>query len=140
MFFALLMTSAALAQSGVAPIEILVVHDGDHAEISVRAVGSPVAVPACRGVGWERFDDATGGYVPLPGPACGPQAPALWLDGQGTTFSYTPTTSGFQVLRPVVVYGVGCRQGLPFSLADCDAVEALAGPNAPVRGPAPRQP
>ena len=117
-------------------IEMFVVEEGAVPVLSLRPTGPPVAIPACRAVGWEQFDEASGAYQPLPGEACGAMAPARWLDAEGLSVTYEPSRSGFHVVRAVVVYGVGCRKGLPLELADCDEIVVVRGPNINIRGTA----
>lgn len=131
----LLSVASALAGQDAIPIEILLIPQDDHVQVDVRAPGQAVALPSCRAVGWERFDDDSKGYLPITGSPCGPMAPATWLTGDGISVTYAPTTPGFQVVRPVVVYGVGCRQGLPLALADCDSIEVMRGPSATLQVP-----
>lgn len=134
-----LLLALPIASADSAPVELLVVEEGNAVQVTVHAQEGSVALPACRAVGWERVDDDAGGYVPLPGPACGPMEDALWVGAEGLTARYAPAVGGFQVVRPVVVYGVGCRRGLPFALADCDSIEVLRGPSASVRPKAARE-
>ena len=124
---------SAIAFAGDAPIEILVAEEGDAVTLSVHAEQGAVAFPACRAVGWERVDDDTGQYVALPGPACGPMEDAIWPGEDGMNVRFQPAISTFQIVRPIVIYGLGCRPGVPFALADCDSVEVLRGPNASLR-------
>ncbi len=129
-----LLLAASLAHAGdPQPVEIVVQEEGTAVTVSVRVLDASVALPGCRAVGWEGLDDDVGGFAPLPGAACGPMTEAIWLGDGEYTARYAPTVGGFQVVRPVVVYGVGCRRGLPFALAGCDSVEVLRGSNASVR-------
>lgn len=128
---------SATAFAGDAPIEILVQEEGDAVSLTVHAQTGSVALPACRAVGWERVDEETGEYVALPGPACGPMEDAIWPGDEGISVRFEPKSAGFQVVRPVVVYGVGCRPGVPFAMADCDSIEVIRGPNASIRPKAP---
>lgn len=128
----LLGLSLARAGDGV-PLELMVQELGDSVTVSVRVLDRSIALPACRAVGWEGLDDDLGAFAPLPGPACGATSEAIWLGDEELTATFKPSAGGFQVVRPVVVYGVGCRRGLPFALAGCDRVEVLRGPNASVR-------
>lgn len=122
------------ARAQEAPVEIFVSDDAGEVEVSVRATGRPVFIPGCRAIGWERFDDATKSYVPIEAAPCGPLTAAVQVDSKGLTLLEAPSVTGFQVLRPVLVYGTGCRPGLPLPLADCDNISALVGPYAPLRG------
>lgn len=131
---------SATALAGDAPIELLVQEGGDSVTVAVHAQSGSVAMPSCRAVGWERLDDDTGQYVPLPGPACGPLEDAIWPGDDGLEVRFQPKVLAYQVVRPVVVYGVGCRPGVPFALADCDSIEVLRGPNASIRPKAPSPP
>lgn len=129
---ALLGFSVALAGDSL-PLELVVQEEGSAVAVSVRVLDPSIALPACRAIGWEGLDDSVGGFAPLPGAACGPMTEALWLGDQELTARYAPTGGGFQVVRPVVVYGVGCRRGMPFALASCDSIEVIRGQNASVR-------
>lgn len=137
----LLLLALALARAGDAPpVEIVVQEEGDAVTVSVRVLDAGIALPGCRAVGWEGLDEDAGGFAPLPGPACGPMTEAIWLGDSEYTSRFVPKVGGFQVVRPVVVYGVGCRRGLPFSLADCDSIDMVRGSNASVRPKAAGQP
>ena len=138
LYTALFLFATALA--GDAPIELLVQEEGDAVSLSVHAQAGSVALPACRAVGWERLDDDTGQYVALPGPACGPLQDAIWPGDDGINERFQPKVMSYQVVRPVVVYGVGCRPGVPFALAGCDSVEVIRGPNASIRPKATQAP
>lgn len=129
-----------LATAEVPPVEMFVGDEGGRVVVSVRATTRAVFIPSCRALSWERFDEATQTYAALPGPACGPMAPAIPLDEKGVNLEEAPLTAGFQVVRPVLIYGVGCRPGLPLPLAECDRIDALIGPYAPVRGASPPAP
>lgn len=130
----LLMLALSLARAGDAlPVEILVLEEGDAVQVSVRVLDPSIALPGCRAVGWEGLDDDVGGFAPLPGQACGPMTEALWLGDTEYVARFVPAAGGFQVVRPVVVYGVGCRRGVPFELASCDQVLVVRGNNASVR-------
>lgn len=129
-----------LAHADVPPVEMFVTDEGGRVVISVRATTRSVFIPSCRALSWERFDEATQTYSALPGAPCGPMAAAIPLDEKGMTLEEAPLTAGFQVVRPVLVYGMGCRPGLPLPIAECDRIDALIGPYTPVRGAAPAEP
>lgn len=114
-------------------VEVL---DGPQTAVRVAATGAPVLVPACRGVVWERFDAEANRYAPLAETPCGPLAPGLTLDKEGTRFVLDADVAAAQVVRAVVVVGQGCEMERPFPLARCKQVTAVEGPTLTVRGPA----
>jgi hypothetical protein len=103
--------------------------------VRVRASSAPVFVPACGGVGWERFDENTGKFVALPTPPCGPLKPAIVVgsDGLQATLSATLPGAGMHVVRAVVVFSEKCTENKPFPLADCSELAHVFGPNQVVR-------
>lgn len=111
-------------------IEVL---DGTEAAVRVTATGAAVLVPACRGVVWERFDADANRYEPVSLSPCGPLAPGLTLDKQGTRFVLDAEVSTAQVIRAVVVVGLGCKMDRPFPLARCEEVSVVEGPTLTVR-------
>jgi len=101
--------------------------------VRVRATGAPVLLPACRGVVWERFDPDANRYEPLTTRPCGPLAPGLTLDKEGTRFELETELATAQVVRAIVVFGEGCELDQPFPLARCRSVKAVDGPTLTVR-------
>lgn len=130
MLLALVTLAAAVS---AAPLVTIVVSPGDQPAVVVKASGAAVSVPTCRGVVWERFDAEAGRYVAVNVTPCGPLADALILDKDGTRFELSFNVESAQVVRPVVVAGVGCREGRPFPLAGCTRVEAVEGPTMTIR-------
>lgn len=112
-------------------VEVL---DGPQTAVRVAATGDAVLVPSCRGVVWERFDAAADRYEPLASSPCGPLAPGLTLDKEGTRFALDAEVTAAQVVRAVVVVGQGCQMDRPFPLARCAQVSSVAGPTVTVRG------
>jgi hypothetical protein len=97
-----------------------------------------VYVPACRGVSWSRFNDASGQFEPTNAEGCGPLSPAVKVGVEGREFAVDVPLPplpevGFHVLRPTVVYGVKCTNERPFPLASCERVESIDGPQFVVR-------
>ena len=92
--------------------------------IRVRAVADPVAIPACRGIAWERYDEPTGGYVLLSQEPCGSMEPAIWVDSNGLDFEapLSLRVAPGDRLRVSVVIGMGCREGEPLQLASCTEI------------------
>jgi hypothetical protein len=117
------------------PVTVEVVDEPVPAVV-VTPTGAPVLVPACRGVVWERFDAKANRYEPIASPACGPLAPGLTLDKEGTRFRLDAEVPAAQVVRAVVVVGQGCQMDRPFPLAGCKTVTAVEGPTVTVRGAA----
>jgi hypothetical protein len=128
----LALVTLAAAVSAAPPVTIMV-SPGEQPAVVVKASGASVSVPACRGVVWERFDAEAGRYVPVDATPCGPLKEALILDKDGTRFALSFVAESAQVVRPVVVAGIGCREARPFPLAACTRVEAVEGPTITVR-------
>lgn len=109
------------------------VAEGPQTAVRVAATGAPVLVPACRGVVWERFDAEANRYEPVSLSPCGPLAPGLTLDKEGTRFVLDAEVTAAQVVRAVVVFGMGCQMDRPFPLARCEQVRSVEGPTLTVR-------
>ena len=103
--------------------------------VRVRASSVPVFVPACGGVGWERFDEKAGEFVAIPTRPCGPLKPAIVVgsDGLQATLEATLPSPGLHVVRSVVVFSEKCAENKPFPLAGCTGIVHLFGPNQVVR-------
>ena len=104
---------------------------GEGPSVMVKAIGvDAVALPACRGVVWERFepDRGDGGeYEVLPMKPCGSMTPAIWVDAGGLEF-VAPDELGLvpgDAVRVNVVAGLECAQGVPFEIANCARLEQL---------------
>jgi hypothetical protein len=124
---------ALIATALAAEPVVIEVEPGDQPAVRVKAAAGEVAVPACRGVVWERFDAATDRYVPVPADPCGPLSNALFLDKEGIRFDLSLDVDSAQVVRAVVVVGTGCAKERPFPLGRCASVVAVEGPTLTVR-------
>ena len=124
-------SSSALADGptadSTAPVEVTFLGDRSVPAIRVRANGEPVAIPNCRGVAWERFDEASERYFPIPEEPCEIMEPPRPVDANGFDFE-APANSGLTAgdrVRVSVVVGIGCLEGEPLELAACtEIVEA----------------
>jgi hypothetical protein len=127
----LMMLATALASD----LEIAVGRPG---EVHLKAASGIVHVPACRGVTWDRFDDEKGVFVAVPGETCHALSNAIKIDSDGHSFSVNvrlpplPET-GFHMVRPVVVYGLKCKDEAPFPLASCGDFGVVKGPQFVLR-------
>ena len=127
----LMMLATALASD----LEIAVSSPG---EVHLKAVGGAVHVPACRGVTWDRFDDEKGEFVAVPGETCHGLANAIKIDSEGHSFMINVRLpplpeEGFHVVRPVVVYGMKCKDEAPFPLSACGDFGVVKGPQLVLR-------
>ena len=126
-----LLTSFALAGN----VEIAVSNGG---EVKVQAAEEPVYVASCRGILWEIFNVETSVFEPTVAPPCEGMKSAIRIDQEGQTFQLDAVLPplpdvGFHVVRPVVVYGLKCREKAPFSLSGCAEIKAETGPQVAVR-------
>lgn len=127
----ILMTLAAVASD----IEIEV---GGGDGVIVKATSQPVFVPACRGVSWARFNDATGRFETTNAETCGALSNAIKVGPEGQTFTVDVPLPplpkvGFHLVRPTVVYGLKCKEEAPFPLAGCERIGSVDGPQIAVR-------
>jgi hypothetical protein len=127
----LMMLATALA----ADLEFAVSSPG---EVHLKAAADVVHVPACRGVTWDRFDDEKGVFVAVPGETCHALADAIKIDSEGHSFVVNVRLpplpkEGFHVVRPVVVYGLKCKDETPFPLSACDDFGVVKGPQLILR-------
>ena len=117
------------------PATVSVVANAKVPTVRVAAAGTgDVMVPACRGVVWQRFDEAAAGYVPVSTRPCTAMEPGQLVSPKGREFTIDGRVSDGDVVRAVVVVGVGCTTGQPFELADCDSVMVVEGTTTTVRG------
>ena len=120
---------------GAPPAEVQTVPDAEVPTVRVVSKGAAgLAIPACRGVVWQRFDARTSEYTPISTRPCGTMAPSLPLTDKGRSFEVDAPVRDGDVVRAVVVVGSGCATGVPFELAGCSAVVAVEGPTITVRG------
>jgi hypothetical protein len=103
--------------------------------VRVRASQSPVFIPACAGVGWERFDEKAGLFVAVPTVPCGPLEPAIQVGPEGVqaTMSVPLGAGEMHVVRAVVLIARKCTENTPFPLAGCTGLSHHFGPNQVVR-------
>ena len=117
------------------PVAFQVMRQEGRAIVELTAVGDAAFVPACRGVTWERFDTEERAFVPIAGPACAAGEAALRLEAEAVRFVAPELSfSGAVTVRPVVVVGVGCQEGLPLELAGCQRVVPVSGPTIALSG------
>lgn len=96
--------------------------------VRVVATGDPVFLPACRGVVWEAFDASAKTFSPITTEACGPTAPVVKIDKDGTELRLGADPKGAQAVRPVLLVAQGCAPDKPFPLAGCTKTHAVEGP------------
>lgn len=128
LFFALLSSSAIAGDL----VELDLSSDSE-TKVVVRARVPGVFVPACRGVVWEVFDSSSKAYGPLPGPVC-KDSGLLAVPEDGLEVLAPAELSPGTMVRPVVVLGLGCKEGLPAELADCESLVSVEGRQVTVRG------
>ena len=105
-------------------------------EISNGARGA-IHLPACGAVVFEIFEEGVG-YRELPPPSCRAEVNATPLrSGKSTTLERTPEVGDRAILRPIVTYGVGCRDELPLDRASCKSIQTVRGRFFTVSAPAP---
>ena len=127
-----MMWGVAMAEPPAEPSPIAVSFHGDRGpSISIRATGDAVALPACRGVSWERWDLDSEQFVLLPQQSCGPMSPAILVDQQGREVAAPDglgLTAGDRV-RVHVVVGLGCEltRPMPLEVAGCARILQVLG-------------
>ena len=112
----------------VAPPPIRVVFLSDRGPaIRIHATSTPVALPSCRGVVWERCEPEYRECKILLDLPCGPMAPAIWVDAQGLEISAAEELNlkAGDLVRASIAFGLGCTQGMPFEVAACDRIDQL---------------
>jgi hypothetical protein len=127
----LLLVSMALASE----LQIAVGRPG---EVHLAASGQVVHVPTCRGLTWDLFDTEKGIFVPVAGVPCQAMSDAIKIDSVGRTFTVNVRLpplpkSGFHIVRPVVAYGLKCKDETPFPLASCSKLGVERGPQMVLR-------
>ena len=84
----------------------------------------PLFPPGCASYPLERFDKKSDGFVPLPPRRCTWENNAIPVPPGDRTFTFKPPPRDERmILRAVVTYGVGCRDGVPLSRARCKRVD-----------------
>jgi hypothetical protein len=97
--------------------------------VEVTASVLDVSLPACRGVVWERFDPDARVFLPISASPCAAMSPSTPVEAAALRFALDGDPQGSQVIRAVVVVGLGCRKNVPFELAGCKQVVSVKGPN-----------
>ncbi len=97
------------------------------ASVEIRVINAtrrPIYLPGCASYTLERFDDRRDTFVPLPPRRCEWENNAIVVPPGDRTFSVKPRVGGARaILRAVVTYGVGCREGVPLTRARCSRVD-----------------
>lgn len=116
------------------PVSIEAVMSADFPSVLIRPTGKQaVSIPACRGVVWQRFDADANSYIPISNRACPSFTVGVVLPDEGRTFEVDAPIKEGEIVRAVVVTGVGCTPALPFPMASCKSVVAVEGPTITVR-------
>jgi len=91
---------------------------GETIQITVDNAGSePIYLPGCAAYSLERFQDER--YTPITVKRCESEQNALLLPKGSRNFELPAPSGERSILRVEVVYGVGCREGIPLSRAGC---------------------
>ena len=86
-------------------------------------LGAKIALPGCASYSIQRFvDDA---FVPVPPIRCEWEQDALVVPPGPRVFEFEPPHTERAILRAVITYGVGCREGVPLSRAGCERFETV---------------
>ena len=114
---------------GKAPSPLRVVFLSDRGPaIRIHTTSTPVALPSCRGVVWERCEPEYQECKILLDLPCGPMAPAIWVDAQGLEIiaaEELDLKSG-DLVRVSIAFGLGCTQGMPLEVASCNRIDQLS--------------
>ena len=129
------MCAIASVSYAAGPATVTVVPDAALPTVHLKPVdGASLMIPSCRGVVWQRFDEASGDYVPISSRPCGVMAPGQVVPKLGKKFVVDGPVKDGDVVRAVVVVGAKCTTGRPFELAECETVVAVEGSTMTVRG------
>ena len=129
------MCTIASVSFAAGPATVTVVADAARPTVHLKpADGERLMIPACRGVVWQRFDEDSGGYVPVSPRPCGVMAPGQMVPKKGKRFAVDGPVKDGDVVRAVIVVGVNCTTGRPFELAECETVVAVEASTTTVRG------
>ncbi len=94
-----------------------------HIQITNRT-GRPIFLPGCASYTLERFDGDQDAFVALPPKRCTWENDAIVVPPGDRTFTFKPPPRDERlILRAVVTYGQGCREGVPLSRARCKHVD-----------------
>ncbi len=86
--------------------------------------GHTIYLPGCASYTLERFDDEQDAFVPMPPRRCTWENNAIPVPPGERTFTFKPPPKDERlILRAVVTYGQGCRDGVPLSRARCNRVD-----------------
>jgi hypothetical protein len=80
-------------------------------------LGERVFLHGCASYAIERFVDDR--FVPLAPLRCEWEEDAIALETGSRTFEFSPPHDERSIYRLVVTYGLGCREGVPLSRAQC---------------------
>jgi len=95
--------------------------------------------PQCRGVSWERFVTTDAEFEPMDDEPCGALSPAIRVTTTEKLFPFSLASEPGVVVRAVVILGVGCIEGRPFPLAQCEHVGVVRSPPMTMHGVGPTQ-
>lgn len=91
---------------------------GETIQITIDNAGAePIYLPGCAAYSLERFQDER--YTPITVKRCESEQNALLLPRGSRNFELPAPSGERSILRVEVVYGVGCREGIPLSRAGC---------------------
>ena len=90
--------------------------------------------PQCRGVSWERFIPTDAEFEPMDEEPCGALSPAIRVTTTEQLFPFSLVAEPGVVVRAVVILGVGCIDGRPFPLAQCEHVGVVRSPPMTMHG------
>lgn len=85
--------------------------------------GRPVSLPGCANVTLQQYNEERDSFIPLAPKRCEWEGNAVTVPPGDRTFQFEPSHSARAILRAVVTYGIGCREGVPLSQARCSSIE-----------------
>ena len=123
----ILLSLAALVSANAGePVFSISLNVQEGPSVTVLPIGeASIALPACRGIIWERFNPKTDEFDLLSTRPCEGLALSVPVGRQGESFPVPPELgigSGERV-RVTVVVGVDCQPDLPLELAQCQRYE-----------------
>jgi len=120
-----LLLLASLATASQVALSVQRLPSGDALAVQVHNGGpGPVTVPSCETLQVEVFDPAAERWTPVPSRACQRTEPAMSLEPGEHTFQVPIAVQASALVRVVLVFGLGCREGLPLDEAGCSGHEA----------------
>jgi hypothetical protein len=95
---------------------------------------SGAVVPSCHPLRVERFNEEAQRWQLVPDLECTGSEPAVPL-GPEMQLVTRVHLDRFGIVRLVLVYGLGCREGLSLEKAGCASIEAISSTNLSVQVP-----